>query len=322
MLKRDEYLSLAFTALLLLASHAHAAQPLGCLIEPDRIAEVGSQVIGIAETIHVERGDYVKKGQILATLRADVERASVQVANSRSDAIAEVRSAEANLKLAQATEHRQAYLLQKKFVSQQAVDKAHAETAIAKEKLALAKEQLNINQGELSLARAQLNQRVIRSPIDGIIADRYIWPGERIEDKPLFRVAKIHPLRVEIVMPATLFGTVSQDSMIQVMPQLPNAKALDAKVVLVDKLIDGASNTFRIRAQIPNEAFEIPSGLRCKVTLAPAQTQDNTSSVAPPTATSGNTEQPIAVKTFTMDKQLRHSDTTSKTATPTTKKTP
>ncbi len=280
---------------LLYNQHAFAAQPLGCLIEPDSIAEVGSQVIGIADSIHVERGDVVKKGQVLATLRSDVERASVNVANTRSDAIAEVRSAEANLKLAQATEKRQEYLLQKKFVSQQAVDKAIAETAIAKEKLALAKEQLKINHGELTLAQAQLGQRAIRSPIDGIIADRYIWPGERVEDKPLFRVAKIHPLRVEIVMPAALFGTVAKDSMIQVMPQLPNSTALQAKVILVDKLIDGASNTFRVRAQIPNEDLAIPSGLRCKVEL-PKQTELNSTHLP--------SKESNLNKVFTMEKQL------------------
>ncbi|MBC7376834.1 MAG: efflux RND transporter periplasmic adaptor subunit, partial [Burkholderiaceae bacterium] len=41
---------------------AWAVQPLGCLIEPFRVAEVGSPVIGVIETIRAERGDRVEKG--------------------------------------------------------------------------------------------------------------------------------------------------------------------------------------------------------------------------------------------------------------------
>jgi RND family efflux transporter MFP subunit len=252
---------------LLLPLQVQAVQPLGCLIEPERVAEVGSQVIGVVESVKVERGDVVRKGQILAVLRSDVERASVQIAKSRSQTVAEIRSAEANLKLARLTQKRQEDLVTKKFISQQALDKAIADTAIAEQNLALSKEQLRTTDKELGLARAQLDQRVIRSPIDGIVTDRYVWPGERVEEKALFRVAKTNPLRVEMVVSASSYGTIDKGMYLSVVPQLPNTQPLEAKVVLVDKLIDGASNTFRVRAEIPNKDFAIPSGLRCKVEL-------------------------------------------------------
>lgn len=259
-------------AALLPSGLCHAAQPLGCLIEPVRIAAVGSQVVGVVESVNVERGDPVRRGQVLATLRSDVERASVRVANIRSLAEADIRSAETGLKLARAAQKRQEYLFRQNFISQQALDKSRGETAMAEQKLAFAHEQLRIWNGELELARAQLGQRTIRSPIDGIITDRYVWPGERVEEKALFRVAKITPLRVEVVASAALYGTVSKGMPLSVTPQLQNAQPLQAKVVLVDKLIDGASNTFRIRAEIPNKDSAIPSGVRCKVELPDPKT--------------------------------------------------
>ena len=79
------------------AAPSWAAQPMGCLIEPERVAEVGSQVVGVIESMSVERGDLVKKGQVIATLRADVERASVVVASSRAEAQADLQAAAANL---------------------------------------------------------------------------------------------------------------------------------------------------------------------------------------------------------------------------------
>lgn len=260
-----------------------AAQPLGCLLEPERVAEVGSPVIGIVSSVNVERGAVVRKGQVLATLRSDVERASVHVAHTRAKAEADVKTAEANLKLARVTQQRGEDLLDKKFVSLQALDKSRAETAIAEQKLTLAREQLDVWNSELALARAQLGLRSIVSPIDGIIADRYVWPGERVEEKALFKVAKIDPLRVEMVVPVALYGLVNQGMMVEVTPEMPNARPLRAWVVLVDKLIDGASNTFRVRAEIANGDFSIPSGLRCKADLPdPPKAAGSTDPLAQP----------------------------------------
>lgn len=255
------------TSLLAMSNHGVAATSLGCLIEPDQVANVGSQVIGVTEAIMVERGDFVRKGQVLATLKADIERASVSVARTRSQLEADIRTAEANLQLAKVTEQRGQSLVEKKFLSQQALDKSHAETVVAQQRLAYAREQLTVAGGELSVAKAQLGMRAIRSPIDGIVSDRYVWQGERVEEKPLFRIVKINPLRVEVIVPVALYGKIAQGDIMTISPDLPNAQAIDAKIVLVDKIIDGASNTFRIRAEIPNEDMKIPSGVRCKATL-------------------------------------------------------
>lgn len=266
-LMRGSKTVLTFVVALMPFKVCSAAQPLGCLFEPERTADVGSPVIGIVATVDVERGAVVHKGQVLATLRSDVERASVNVANTRAKAEADVKTAEANLKLARVTQKRGEDLVGKNFISQQALDKSVAETAIAEQKLRLAQEQLDVWSSELGLARAQLGQRSIRSPIDGIVADRLVWPGERVDDKALFKIAKINPLRVEMVVPVTLYGTLTQGMQVSVTPDMPNTQPLQAKVVLVDKLVDGASNTFRIRAEIPNDDFAIPSGLRCKAEL-------------------------------------------------------
>lgn len=244
-----------------------AAQPLGCLFEPDRTADIGSPVIGIIETVTVDRGAFVRKGQVLATLHSDVERATVKVAHTRAQAEADVKTAEANLKLAQVTQKRGEDLVSRNYISQQALDKSIAETAIAEQKLVLAREQLDVWDSELGLARAQLGQRSIHAPFDGIVVDRLVSPGERVEEKPLFKIAKIDPLRVEMVVPVALYGLFSKDMMLTVTPELPNAQPLHAKVVLVDKLVDGASNTFRLRAEIPNKELIIPSGVRCKADL-------------------------------------------------------
>ena len=258
---------LLLASLFLQAGAAIAAQPLGCLIEPFRTSDVGSPVIGVIETTLVERGDRVSAGQPLATLRADVERHSVAVAASKAQAIGEVRAAEATVELARQKLVRARDLADQQFISSQALEQARAEFQVAEHRLAQAREQRGIFAREEELAKAQLGLRTIRSPISGVVAERFLSSGERVEDKPMFRVAVVNPLRVEVVLPSTYFSAVRTGMTVTVTPDFPGASPRLARVTVVDRLIDGASNTFRIRAELPNADYSLPAGLRCKADL-------------------------------------------------------
>jgi multidrug efflux pump subunit AcrA (membrane-fusion protein) len=143
--------------------------------------------------------------------------------------------------------------------------------------------------------------RQIRAPFAGVVADRYVNAGERVEVKPMFRIAKIDPLRVEIIVPAAAYGAVQKGVFAQIMPELPNAPRVDAKVVLVDKMIDAASNTFRVRAELPNANGTIPSGLRCKAEIAGVT---GASPSAPPAPAAHVEPAPKPLAAYRMDTRL------------------
>lgn len=250
---------------MLVSAHAEV---MGCLVEPDRVADVGSQSIGVLERLLVERGDHVVSGQVLARLSAQVERASVSVAEARSEADAELRQAAAAAELAQRKLQRAKDLLKQEFVSDQAVDQADAEYRVAEQRVSQARESQKVAQREYRLSAAQLGQRDVRSPFDGIVIERYRTEGERIEREPVVRVARIDPLRVEAIVPASQFGSIAAGQMATIRTDLPNFSTMSAKVVLVDRVIDPASNSFRVRLTLPNPDNRIPSGLRCRVDFA------------------------------------------------------
>jgi len=256
-------------ALLLQAGGAFAAapQPLGCLIEPFRSSDIGSPVIGVIESTLVERGDRVTAGQPMAVLRADVERQSVAVAASKAQAIGELKGAEASAELARQKLARAQELADKQFISPQALEQARADLLVADNRLAQAREQRGIFAREHELARTQLGLRTIRSPITGVVAERFLSSGERVEEKPIFRVAVLNPLRVEVVLPSSFFSAVRPGMSITVTPDFAGAAPRLARVTVIDRLIDGASNTFRIRAELPNADLSLPAGLRCKADL-------------------------------------------------------
>jgi len=250
--------------ILTLTSHCAFAAPVACLIEPYKVAEVGASSIGIIEKIMFERGDFVREGQTIALLKADVERAAVGVASLRSQAEAEFKAAIASHDLALAKLSRTQELFDVGFVSKDALDQAAGEARVSKNRVLQVKEGQIIAKYELALSNSQLAQRKIHSPFSGIIVDRYRTEGERVEREPIFRIAKINPLKVEVMLPVVHFGHVKMGTTALIKTDVPGIQDLTGTVTLVDTVVDAASNTFRVRLNLPNPDFRIPAGLRCK----------------------------------------------------------
>jgi len=259
-----------------LSAPSLAASILGCQIEPERVADVGSPVIGVIERVAVDRGDRVRKGQVLAVLRADVERAALNVASSRADSNADEQASIASAMFNRERLQRAEDLFRREFISQQALDQARTEARLAEQKLAQARDQRQVSQREREVAAAQLSQRIIRSPMDGVVAERYLSAGERIDEKPLLRIALIDPLRVQLVVPTSMYGLVQFNQSVSVLPDLPGVKPVTARVARIDKVIDPASNTFRVQLVLPNAAHALPAGLRCKADIEPVAAGGNT----------------------------------------------
>ena len=240
---------------------------LGCLIEPDKVADLGSQVVGVLDALRAERGDFVRKGQLLAQLRSDLERATADVARTRASTEADLRSAEASRDLALQAMRRAEALVSRNFIAHQALDQAQADLKVAEQKVLQIREQLRVWGREVSVAEAQVGLRSIRSPFDGVVVERYLSLGERVEEKPVFRIARINPLRVEVIVPAARYGTIRAGDVATVRPDLPGAVPVDAKVSVVDRVVDAASNTFRVRLTLPNPDHRLPAGLRCRISF-------------------------------------------------------
>ncbi len=76
------------------------------LIVPHLEVEVGSSVAGVLKSVSVDRGDMVEKGQVLARIRSGVERATMELARTRSEMEATVMARRKELEYAQRNEQR------------------------------------------------------------------------------------------------------------------------------------------------------------------------------------------------------------------------
>lgn len=249
------------------AAAAAGGGSLGCLIEPTASAEVASPVGGVLAQVLVDRGDRVARGQAVALLQSDVEQAGVEAAAQRAASNAEVLASAAARDIARQKAARQHELLQTGFGSPLEYDIAKGELEVADHRVAQAREAAEIARREANLARAQLAQRTVRSPIDGVVADRLLHPGERADGRPILKILKLDALRVELVLPASRMGQLRRGQTVTVAPEALGGRTVPATVTQVDAFVDAASGTFRARLTLANRDGSIPAGIRCQVAL-------------------------------------------------------
>ncbi len=232
------------------------------LIEPYEVVELGAPAAGIVAGVLVDRSSPVKKGQILVELRCSVEWAVYKKAKAMAKFSGEIGLQQTQLAFAQRVHERVKTLA---AISSQDKDKAATEILLTQYRLEKAKENCVLAELEFQKARAVLAQHTIRSPISGVVMERYVSPGEYVNSQPLLRVAQINPLRIEVIVPSQMFGKIRTGMTATILPELTEYGEKTANVTLVDKVIDSASSTFGVRLELPNTKQQMPSGMKCLV---------------------------------------------------------
>jgi membrane fusion protein (multidrug efflux system) len=214
----------------------------------------------------VDRGDVVRHGQLLAELENDVEEAAVAAARSRAANDNPVSSGQARVEFLHRKFKRMETLRSTNTVTEAAYDEAKTDERVAI--LALKEAQLNLDIAKSELRRAEglLRQRVILSPLDAMVTERVLGPGEyRTEQAHILVLARMNPLYVEVFVPLALFGQVRPGMIADVEPEAPVGGHHRATVTVVDTLFDASSGTFGVRLALPNPDLSLPGGLRCKI---------------------------------------------------------
>jgi membrane fusion protein (multidrug efflux system) len=237
------YMALMFLILILNPSVSGAADPViqDCIIKPSSEVNVGSEATGVLEKLLVDRGDYVKKGQVIARLNCGVEQAALESSKARYEY--QVRDLQ-----------RKAELYTKRFIPSADVDEAETKLKIALR--------------EYEEAKEQLERRIIRSPVDGVVMQRMLEAGARVEVDPIMKLAQISPLYAELIVSVKIGDAVA------VKPEVTVAREqYIGHVRVVDTVVDAASGTFGIRVQIENKDHSLPAGLKCKAQILAKQKQ-------------------------------------------------
>jgi RND family efflux transporter MFP subunit len=246
---------------------AAAAQSFDCVIDPSETVKIGSPITGVLAEVLVRRGDVVTRGEPVARLESSIEAATVRLNQFRAESTAKIDAQEERLKLALSRVERTGS--PRGFVvTQDKYEELHAEAGIAKQDLLREQQDRQLSKLELERSQATLDQRTIRSTIDGIVTEKKLSAGEFVNQEGyIVTLSRLDPLNVEVFLPVIYYKQVRVGMEGSVHPAPPIESTYVAAISVVDHVFDPASGTFGVRLTLPNPGNVLPGGQRCKVTF-------------------------------------------------------
>ncbi len=218
----------------------------GYIINRERI-EISPRFQGVVEWIGVRKGDLVKKGQVLVRLENAEQRARVQEAEGRL-ATAKVSLARAELALG-----RVKALRDLDATSEESHDEARLNVEASRSAI-------REIEGQLALVRTYLDWTVIQCPIDGVVLEKLVEPGELVApmsfggprgpSTALVAVADLNDLQVEVDISEADLGKVAQGARCRVTPEAYPDKHYEGVVAEIAPEANRQKGTLQVKVQI------------------------------------------------------------------------
>ena len=265
----------------------------GTLAADDQII-LGTKVIGRLGEISVDLGSRVKKGQAIARvdpsdyrLRVEQAEAALQQARVRlgltpsgnSDQVnieqtATVRQAAAVLKEARLSHERMVELWDRKLIARAELDAAVSQLAVADGRYQDAIEEVRNRQAVLvqrrsehEIARQQLNDTVIVSPIDGAVSERQAAVGQYLPaGAPVVTLVRTHPLRLRLAVPEREARLVRVGQTVNLTVEGDTNK-YQSRVARLSPAIAESNRTLMIEAEVPNDQGMLRPGSFAKADI-------------------------------------------------------
>jgi HlyD family secretion protein len=151
------------------------------MVKSKRQVQIRATVVGRVEELRIQKGDRVKKNQLLLELENSTLRARLRLARANHSAgESTLRAAVLRRDAAKRALQRTSMLAAKGAVSQQALDRVQAEFDVSQETVATAEANLAQLKAAVDLAAASLEESRIRAPFDGLITEVHVERGESL----------------------------------------------------------------------------------------------------------------------------------------------
>lgn len=205
------------------------------VLEPLVTVDVGSQISGLIREVHVDFNDQVRRGQVLAeidpqTYESRVAQGQAEIAAGTAALAttqAAVREAQARLEVARADYERKRTLVEQNIYAPSVLEQAEAsykqaQAAVASAQAQVAQQRARIGQSQAALRAQQvdLGRTTITSPIDGVVVDRQVEPGQTVaaslQAPILFKIAQdLSKVEVKISVDEADIGQVREGQQVR-----------------------------------------------------------------------------------------------------------
>lgn len=242
---------------------ARPGRPLVGVSVPSHIAAIAAEQSGTIVAMEVRPGNRIKVGDLLFRLSNRLQQLEVERLAALVDSPLERNRAKATLDHAHKKVSRIQTLLEQQISAEAAASDVVLESQLAR--LSLGKVEFEQQQlrNELLQARERLAQRLLHSPLDGVVTRQFKQLGETADQlEPVVEVMSIDPLWIQFECPVDREAEFPNGGKISVIPAAGGHDARAATIEHVSLQSTVASHTFQIRASLPNPGYLWRSGLK------------------------------------------------------------
>lgn len=213
-------------------------------VEAVQQSTISAQTSGRVLEIFYDVDDFVEQGALVLRLSDTEQQARLRQAEGS------LREARARFEEASAEFERIESVFEQQLVSRSEFDRARAALDSAQARLASA-------QAGVTEAREQLGYTEVIAPYPGIVTERHVEVGEAVSPgSPLVSGTSLDRLRVEISVPQRLIPSLREHREAEVI--LDGGERIAAESLTFFPYADPATNTFRVRLNLPELAEEAP----------------------------------------------------------------
>ncbi len=240
-------------------------------------ADLGVKVTGYVESVPVDIGDTVKKGQALAVIAAPemLEQQNALKAEER-ELETSVQAAEANLTAVESETSRIQDLVRKGSVTNKAGDEARNRLVAAEAEVAAAKARLGTATARLAEVEAMIAYATLTAPFDGVVTYRAVDPGDLVQaaggskgGETLIRVAQVNKLRVVTHVPEAHAVWLDVGDPVEVECDALPGKIFNGSISRKSGALNGSTQRMQAEIDLDNSNGHLLPGLygRAKINL-------------------------------------------------------
>ena len=232
--------------------------------EPFEKSIAASAETGIIVQSKVKEGDRVQVGDILAKINQSVLVASLKIAKARAESTARFDAAKSQVELVASQLEAVRSLVEDGHTNKYEVQQKEAEYQTAYAEFRSAQDEMGLNRLEVGRIEAQIEDRVIRSPIDGFVTEIHKQLGENVSNnEPTYAtIVRVDELKARFYLDSQTLNDLKPGDRVSISVGKARSKT-PAKVIYVSPIIDSDSGLGRLDVMIDNHDLSIKSGTIC-----------------------------------------------------------
>ncbi|MBS0207953.1 MAG: efflux RND transporter periplasmic adaptor subunit [Planctomycetes bacterium] len=242
---------------------AQAQSTIEGFTEPFHKVDLSPAEPGILMQLLVKEADEVKAGDKLAVFDTRVLEITGRIAKQLMESKGKLRSAQAEREVRQRRLDKLTTLKSQGHASSEEIERASADLNVAEANVLVAEEQLAVDALEYEKSQALLEQRIVRSPIDGVVAKVHREEREYVtaQEPIIITVVQLNPLRIIFPIPSHVAGKLRRDQ--QVVIRFPDSEEdATAKIEIISPITDAESGLVRVKVVLPNPEGRYRCGIR------------------------------------------------------------